>query len=588
MNSSATSTKKDVHSIEDVRALILGDDEKRLEQVVRRQAKESVSEVVSEALLERENKDGSVNRVLVPLVEKSLHRSVEANSDKIVGALYPLVGSLIRKSVSAFLVEFVERTNTLIEHSLSLKSLRWRYKAWRAGLKYADYVASQIYQYQVHQVFVIHRETGTLLHSVSLDPEKSKDGDLVSSMLVAMNDFVADAFSNGNQTDETEIGEIRTDDFTLLIKIGPQAILVTAVTGNIAPRIREQLQITLEDFHRYYQLPLLNYNGDNSPFLSSDSLLQDCLSSALKKPAKEKKRLGVGSLILLALVLLLGYLSFVRMHLSLTASAIAEALPPPGIVLIGNNIEQGKVAISILRDSAADSTQSWLSSLDIDLDNVVIHETPFISQSTDIIRKKVARWITKFPSVTLTTQNNKLALAGELSRPQWQQFTTQYQQITAGALPLPDVSQLTITDSVNINQQDALMAVAKDLATRLSSYVVPFEVNQVAIAEQHATTIGDIAQTINSLHNIAIKLNLDVNIFILGASDNSGTQAKNEIVSQERAQSVKQALIDAGVDPAIMYSKGLGQLNFTQDNSSRMVFIHALLTEKNRREGIRQ
>ncbi|MEG3767016.1 OmpA family protein [Alteromonas sp. 14N.309.X.WAT.G.H12] len=571
--------------MDDVRALILGDDEKRIEQVVRRNAKDSVSEVVSEALIERENKDGSVNKVLVPLIEKSLHRSVETNSDKIVGALYPLVGSLIRKAVSAFLVEFVERTNTLIEHSLSFKSLRWRYKAWRAGIKYADYVASQIYQYQVHQVFVIHRETGTLLNSVSLDPEKSKDGDLVSSMLVAMNDFVADAFSDNNQADETEIGEIRTGDFTLLIKIGPQAILVTAVTGNISPSIREQLQITLEDFHRYYQLPLLNYNGDNTPFLSSDSLLQDCLSSALKKPTKKKKRFGIATLIIFILVILLGYLSFVRMHLSLTASRISQATPPPGIVLISNEIEQGKVAISVLRDTAADSLISWLSSLDIDLEDVRIQETPFISQSTDIIIRKVSQWITRYPSMVFTVQDNNLVLSGEISQPQWQAFIAQYKQITADVLPLPDITALTITDPVDIDQQDALMAVARDLSAKLSTYVLPFEVNQITLADEYTTTVSHIAQNINNLQNIADKLDLDLNIFILGASDNSGTVAKNEIVSQGRAKYVKQALADAGVDPTILYNKGLGELDFSHENASRVVFLHALLTEKIEHEG---
>ena len=45
-------------------------------------------------------------------------------------------------------------------------------------------------------------------------------------MLVAINDFVADAFGVTSTESENELGEIKTEDFTLLIKIGPQALLV--------------------------------------------------------------------------------------------------------------------------------------------------------------------------------------------------------------------------------------------------------------------------------------------------------------------------------------------------------------------------
>ena len=72
-------------------------------------------------------------------------------------------------------------------------------------------------------------------------------------MLVAINDFVADAFQPTGNEAENELGEIKTGDFTLLIKIGPQAILVAAVVGSVPPEIRSKLQQTLEEFHQFYQ-----------------------------------------------------------------------------------------------------------------------------------------------------------------------------------------------------------------------------------------------------------------------------------------------------------------------------------------------
>jgi hypothetical protein len=63
------------NSLDKVRELLIGRDDKFVQEKLNRDAKGIVTNVVSEALFERETKDGSVNKVLVPLVEKSLHRS---------------------------------------------------------------------------------------------------------------------------------------------------------------------------------------------------------------------------------------------------------------------------------------------------------------------------------------------------------------------------------------------------------------------------------------------------------------------------------------------------------------------------------
>ncbi|HBY38221.1 MAG TPA: flagellar motor protein MotB, partial [Alteromonas sp.] len=279
-------------SLDKVRQLLFGQDDRYLAPSVDKQVRQSVSGVVSEALIERERKDGSVNKILVPLVERSIDRSIEVNRDKIVGSLYPLVGSLVRKAVSAFLVDFVEKTNNIIESSFSVRGAMWRFRAWQAGIRYSDYVAAQIYQYKIDQLLIIHRETGTLLVSVAADESKAQDADLLSSMLVAINDFVADAITQ-SASSESSLHEVKTDAVTLQIKVGPEAILVAAVVGKLPPDVQVKLQTTLEEFHHFYNQPLAAYEGDNSEFQSAQGVLIDCLVSdkreAYRKPAGWKK-----------------------------------------------------------------------------------------------------------------------------------------------------------------------------------------------------------------------------------------------------------------------------------------------------------
>ena len=572
------------NSLEKVRELLIGRDDKFVREKLDHDAKGFVSNVVSEALLERESKDGSVNKVLVPLVEKSLHRSIEANSEKNVGTLYPLVGTLVRKAVSSFLIEFVERTNALIENSLSPKSISWRFKAWQSGVKYSEYVASQIYQYQVQQLLVIHRETGTLLHSISADPAKEKDADLISSMLVAINDFVADAFGVDTNESENELGEIKTEDFTLLIKIGPQALLVAAVTGSIPPEVRGKLQQALEDFHRFYQQPLINYEGDSAAFDGCETILADCLVSEKKEGEGKKSKRLVGAAVLLIVVIVLGILSFMRLSLSILKSDLHELPSPPGVIVTDAYISNGKVHVKILRDPAADNIERWLKDSDIDLSRLVVSEEPFVSLKTSMVERKLEKLIRDYPlseheTISLDKQNdNKWIVLGDV-------FASTAINLTQKINNLPGISSLELdTSPLNIKAEyeidnAALQKVALTrLVNKVSSQSVLFATNQDALSEVQLANLEILANDVKQLLSVANKTNTIVSIVVMGASDNSGSSARNRELSQKRAENVVNALISLGVESSILIPVSLGELPLQNPSMGRSVMLNVLIS----------
>lgn len=572
------------NSLEKVRELLIGRDDKFVREKLDHDAKGFVSNVVSEALLERESKDGSVNKVLVPLVEKSLNRSIEANSEKIVGTLYPLVGALVRKAVSAFLVEFVERTNALIENSLSPKSISWRFKAWQSGIKYSEYVAAQIYQYQVQQLLVIHRETGTLLHSISADPEKEKDADLISSMLVAINDFVADAFGVSSNEPENELGEIKTEDFTLLIKIGPQALLVAAVTGSIPPEVRGKLQQALEDFHRFYQQPLINYEGDNAAFDGCETILADCLVSEKKEGEGKKSKRLVGAALLLVVLIALCTLSFLRLSLSILKSDLHELSPPPGVVVTDAYISNGKVHAKILRDPAADNIEKWFSDSDIDLSRIIVSEEPFVSLKPSIVERKLEKLIRDYPlseheTLALDKQNdNKWIVLGDV-------FASTAINLTQKINNLPGISSLEVdTSPLSIKAEyeidnAALQKVALTrLVNKVSSQSVLFATNQEALSQVQLAKLEILANDVKQLLSVAKKTNTIVSIVVMGASDNSGSSARNRELSQKRAENVVNSLISLGVKSSVLIPVSLGELPLQNPSMGRSVMLNVLIS----------
>lgn len=572
------------NSLEKVRELLIGRDDKFVREKLDHDAKGFVSNVVSEALLERESKDGSVNKVLVPLVEKSLNRSIEANSEKIVGTLYPLVGALVRKAVSAFLVEFVERTNALIENSLSPKSISWRFKAWQSGIKYSEYVAAQIYQYQVQQLLVIHRETGTLLHSISADPEKEKDADLISSMLVAINDFVADAFGVSSNEPENELGEIKTEDFTLLIKIGPQALLVAAVTGSIPPEVRGKLQQALEDFHRFYQQPLINYEGDNAAFDGCETILADCLVSEKKEGEGKKSKRLVGAALLLVVIIALCTLSFLRLSLSILKSDLHELSPPPGVVVTDAYISNGKVHAKILRDPAADNIEKWFSDSDIDRSRIIVSEEPFVSLKPSIVERKLEKLIRDYPlseheTLALDKQNdNKWIVLGDV-------FASTAINLTQKINNLPGISSLEVdTSTLSIKAEyeidnAALQKVALTrLVNKVSTQSVLFATNQEALSEVQLAKLEILANDVKQLLSVAKKTNTTVSIVVMGASDNSGSSARNRELSQKRAENVVNSLISLGVESSVLIPVSLGELPLQNPSMGRSVMLNVLIS----------
>ncbi|OLF71489.1 flagellar motor protein MotB [Alteromonas sp. W12] len=574
------------NSLDKVRELLIGRDDKFVQEKLNRDAKGIVTNVVSEALFERETKDGSVNKVLVTLVEKSLHRSIEANSDKIVGTLYPLVGTLVRKAVSSFLVEFVERTNALIENSLSPKSVSWRFKAWQSGVRYSEFVASQIYQYQVQQLLVIHRETGTLLHSISSDPDKEKDADLISSMLVAINDFVADAFGVTSTESENELGEIKTEDFTLLIKIGPQALLVAAVTGSIPPEVRGKLQQALEDFHQFYQQPLLTYEGDNAPFDGCETILSDCLISERKEGEGKKSNRLIGALVLLVIFFALAVLSFMRLSLSILKSDLHELSPPPGIIVTDTYVSNGNVHAKVLRDPVATSIEQWFSDNNIDAERVTVIEEPFVSLKPSVVERKLEKLVSDYPlseSESLLIKkgdDHSFIISGTVFTPTAINFTQQINAIPGISTVNVDTTALNVKAAYQIDNAELQKAALNRLVNKVSSQNVLFATNQEALSEVQLAKLEPLANDIKQLLTLADKTKTVVSIVVMGASDNSGSSARNRALSQKRAENVVNSLISLGVESDILIPVSLGELPLQKASMGRSVMLNVLISSE--------
>jgi outer membrane protein OmpA-like peptidoglycan-associated protein len=571
-----------------LRKILFGNENQHITGAIRQDARQIVSDVFSEALKDRQDRDGSVKKVMTPLVDKSVEYSVANRKEQFVGYLYPIVGSVVRKSVTAFLTEFIERTNQLLENSLTIKGLTWRVKARQAGVPYANYVASQTFNYRVEQVFLIHRETGLLLNSVAYNQQSSADADLISSMLTAINDFVSDSFKPNADGNEQGLDIVKTDDFTLVLKAGPRAVLVAAVTGNMPQRVADQLQLTIEEIHTLYEGPLGNFNGDTSAFADCDQQLTDCLVSELKDQATDKKsKPWMAWCILILLACGTSFYAYKLWVIQGYVNQIQSLNKEPGIMLIRaqrDGIQE--VKLDVLRDPDAQPISTWLEANEIPAAAINLTEKSFLSLENQIIHARLRSLLSKYPGISLTSDGK--TLTGELTQ-------QQHHALSADLTQLPGMTDLqSLLVPIQIKDKQTLELSAKDSAmtlielkiSQINSSSVEFASNSTQLSPQASHSLASLASHAKELLSLAEQVKLDVSFIIIGASDAKGSQSYNEVLSIKRAQTVKNTLQEYGLPNDKLNAIGIGIIDVPDTgNGARKVLFNVITTQVSRSNG---
>ena len=582
--SPSTDEVESEQQLEQVRTLILGKNSHLVTDTIKKEARTIVGDVLTEALHDRQKKDGSVNKVLLPLVEDSVEHSVTHHSDRLVNSLYPLMGSLVRKSVTAFLADFMEKTNQLIDSSLTVKGLKWRIKAWQAGVSFSQYVASQTFSYRVEHVFLIHRETGLLLNSVDLSKASKSDADLISAMLTAINDFVGDSFVDNEDGLKEQLQTVTTDNFNLLIKPGPSALIVAAVTGNPPQAISNQLQLTLEDIHSLYNDELNQFDGDNQSFVNSEALLRDCLLSEQKtSESANQKNPWFAWLLVLAVIFIIGFKTFQWWEKSELTDKLMKLDLQPGVIV--NHIQvhnDKKVELDILRDPDAVAVNDWLQQNKLTIEQLTLTERRYHSLAPEMLKVRAQQLWVQYPEVKMVWQGEMLSLLGTLDLLKLEKLRyalsaagfTEGKNLTIDKMQFP--STTTITTNKAVKQQ-----LFNDLVGRISTIQLEFSVESDDVTLKMQLTLQRLYQYLHQLNQLAEELDLSFGLLVIGCSDNSGNKVNNTRLSLQRAQNTGNALNKLGFSEQQMYITGLGQIEIVKvQNKARKVIFNVLFVNK--------
>jgi outer membrane protein OmpA-like peptidoglycan-associated protein len=504
------STAKMGGEIAQLRALLLGKDYDSLLALKQQfenseQYSSHVAHIISEALTLRAAQDNSLADALGSTVEQSLTQAVFNNPKRLADALYPVMGPAIRKSIQEALSETLENLNRLLEESFSIRSLRWRFDAWRSGRTYAEVALMKTLVYQAEQVFLIHRDSGLLLRHLVSDKAISKDPEMVSGMLTAIQDFVTDSFAteSGDTLRTLSIGGL-----TVLIEHGPLAIMALVVRGSTPGELRALLSSTSETIHRTYAAPLKTYAGDASIFPDIDSILSQCLQT---RQQQATKRTPWFAYIALSLLLAgLGYWAYQHYQTQQAWQATLEKIKAePGVIILdvektGHGYKLHGLLDPLARDPAHNLSDSTKAEFPLEFS-----WEPYLSMEPALVQARAKK----------------------------QQEQEDAQAKALAAAQAADAARLT-----SLVQQVETARYTFDLAQ-----------THVDIANPALKNLSD---TLKALLTSATHNNKTPQVRISGNTDETGSGTLNQILAFQRAENIRNALIATGVPPFLLSTQG--------------------------------
>jgi OOP family OmpA-OmpF porin len=343
----------------ELRGLLLAPEQEDLRQLRRSlenaQSAENISRLLPEAVRLAARRNWKLQTALLPVVERSIRISVRQDPGILTGVLSPIIGAAVKNAVVSAVRHLAESLQETVEQSFSLRGIRWRIEAARSGRPYGEILLVHSLLYRVDQVFLIHAETGLLLTQVSAEPGNTANGDLVSAMLTAIQDFIKDSFgaSGPNAVEVIEAGE-----FVIWAQQSSQVILAALIRGVPPKGLKAVFESVLERVCLSHSTAISRFDGDVSLFHSCKQELAACL---LGKGKRARRILWpLWALVGAVALVIAAAISWQLYELARWQGFVETLSREPGIVVTESARRGGKYFVSGMRDPLARDPETLL------------------------------------------------------------------------------------------------------------------------------------------------------------------------------------------------------------------------------------
>ena len=533
-----------------------------------------ISKVVTEALLLRTAKDDKLNSVLAPTVDYIFKESLRQNPEDVADQIFPVIGPAIRRSIAESLRTMLQSLNKTLEMSLSWKGLRWRFEAWRTGKSFSEIVLLNTLIYRVEQVFLIHTETGLVLEHMVNEGVQSEDADLVSGMLTAMQDFVADCFARGSRNDGAQLESLQMADRKIFLVRSPKVYLACVVQGEPPMQLLSKMRSTLELILVEFNQELSQFKGDTAPFKKCRRYFEPFMVSRFVDMGK-KASFFIRALPFAVVAILFAGFVFLKIQQFSWEKTFEKLSQEPGIVV--TRVEPslfGTWQIYCMQDTMANDPVNFLTENGIPPNRYTLHVHPFLSLDGHLVRERVLRAISPPAGVNMTFDDNQVLHFSGKANMGWILATREK------ALSIPGVKDV---DTENL--RDPRTGQLKALVEKVEKQAIYFPVDKPQPLPEDRAKLEQSVETLVEIEHLAQEMGVSISLIIYGHADATGSAKYNYDLSQERAKALAAMLYARGSSiPISAYGMGYDYASRaegrpTADPKSRKIELKVILTK---------
>jgi len=431
--------------LERLQKLLLGEDRSRLNLLDKRISEfESRAADVAEVLphvFERISKDPVLEAELEKPMVRSMRSAIKRDAPAFAEFMFPVMGPAIRRAVADALKSLVQRINAAMEHSFSIKGLRWRLEAARSGVPFAQIVLGHTMRFAVQEAFLIARDTGMVLAHAHRDENLVLDEDAVAAMLTAIQSFIQDSLG---MSPDDPLRSAELGDRTMWVINGPEAILACIISGAPPRDLRDELMALLESIHARYGERFHETDDALAKESGLRLLMRQCLREELDEKHSSSKRSKAPiywSLALAALLILAGWATWQESQKRQFESRVIDLFrSQPGYVVSSSRRQDGALLIEGLRDPSTPPPDAILTTRGLPQQGLRFRFKPFLSLEPAIVLQGLHSSLGLENSTGLELKDRTLVVNGVLQSNQAENLTR-----LAGAHPLINAVDLSGT-----------------------------------------------------------------------------------------------------------------------------------------------
>ena len=136
----------------------------------------------------------------------------------------------------------------------------------------------------IEDVFLLHR-SGLLLKHYTRRMRPNVDSDVLSGMLVAVQEFIKDSFRG----EKGALNEIKFGDVTIVVMEGQWTIVACLVRGKKLTDIQPQISAAMQEVETKYGDLLMNWDGTMDAVPEVDVIMRRLISGGYKDAGQPKE-----------------------------------------------------------------------------------------------------------------------------------------------------------------------------------------------------------------------------------------------------------------------------------------------------------